>query len=202
MFFSSQQQLVNTDEPMPFTCGICSNKDDFCDWDVSSRLFDIMMKHKVCHHCAFWIDLINNPIYGHEIIDGFYFVIHPSVKRPLNVVAFSGGKEHYIRKNDGTLYKSNNIECKGKVPEQFKDKLPNTAVFLKLIDYQNLKNFPFTCAARGCWDRYNCIRYDISIEQEYGKFNEVPESHIIGSEPCPSFVKPYKFIPSCSPTLL
>lgn len=201
MFFSSQQKLAHTVEPLPFTCSICSKQDDYSDWDVSSRLFDVMMKHKVCHHCAFWIDLIEHPIYGHEIIDGFYFVIHPSIKRPLNVIGFSGGKEYYFRRNDGTLIKSNNVECKGQIPEQFKDKLQDTAVLLKLMDYQSLKNFPFTCAARGCWDRYNCIRYDIALEKEYGKFNEVPANHIPGSEPCPSFAQAHKYIPSWNPTL-
>ena len=104
-----------------------------------------------------------------------------------------GGHEFYIRKFDGTLIKSNNVWHQGKIPEHFRKDLPDTADFLTLMDFQKLKNDPYKCMAKGCWDRYHCLRYDQSCEKD-GPFNIIPDSHIPGNEHCPSFVKPYNAI--------
>lgn len=176
-------------QPSPFTCNLCGKEDDFSDYDSSKYLL-LMHKHHICFNCAFWIDKIQNPPANREIINGHHYIIHPPAKRPHNVVLGFLGREFYIREFNGILIKSNNIWHQGKIPEHFKKELPDTADFLTLIDFQNLINDPHKCYAKGCWDRYHCLRYDSSCEID-GPFNTIPKSHIIGSEHCPSFVKPY-----------
>lgn len=175
------------DAPIPFTCNVCGDSGDYIIYDAESPLFYYMTKNHVCYNCAFWLDIIEHPIYNHEIIDGFYFIVHPFVHRPYHATGFSLGREYYIRKNNGKLIKTNNIECRGEIPAQFREQLSDTAVFLPMIAYQNLVNHPFECHARGCWDRYTCLRYNIEYEREEGAFNEVPENHIPGEEHCPSY---------------
>lgn len=177
-------------QPSPFTCCLCGETDDFSNY-VLSEYFWFMRKHHVCFTCAVWMDKIQNPSVGQEIINGHYYIVHPFARRPHNIVLGFGGHEFYIRRFDGTLIKSNNVWHQGEIPEHFRRELPDTADFLTLIDFQNLKNDPHKCTAKGCWDRYHCLRYDRSCEKN-GPFNSVPSSHVAGDERCPSFVKPYK----------
>ena len=86
-----------------------------------------------------------------------------------------------------TLIKSNNIWHQGEIPEHFRKQLPDTANFLSLITYTKLSNDPHKCHAKGCWDRYNCLRYNLSCERD-GPFNKIPANHTIGDENCPSFI--------------
>lgn len=178
--------------PAPFTCSLCGKTDDLSNYDPSEYLL-LMHKHHVCFHCAFWMDKIQNPPVNREIINGHHYIIHPFAKRPHNVILGFGGHEFYIRRFDGTLIKSNNVWHQGKIPEHFRKDLPDTADFLTLMDFQKLKNDPYKCMAKGCWDRYHCLRYDQSCEKD-GLFNIIPDSHIPGNEHCPSFVKPYNAI--------
>lgn len=173
--------------PSNFICDLCGEEDNVDEYISSCELLPIMIERHVCFRCAFWIDKIEHPVVGREIINGHHFVVHPFVKRPENVLKGFGGHEFYIRRFDGTLIKSNNVWHQGEIPAHFRSQLPDTAVFLTLMDYQNLVNHPYKCTAKGCWDRYHCLRYDLSCESE-GPFNKVPDNHKIGSERCPSFI--------------
>ncbi|MDU1634435.1 MAG: hypothetical protein E6834_17900, partial [Bacteroides ovatus] len=139
-------------------------------------------------NCAFWMDKIAHPDIGNEVIGSHYYIVYPFVKRPNNVIKGSEGKEFYIRRFDGTLIKSNNIWHQGEIPEYFRKQLPNTANFLSLITYTKLSNDSHKCHAKGCWDRYNCLRYNLSCCERDGPFNKIPANHTIGDENCPSFI--------------
>lgn len=192
--FAELKEVESIEQPIFYTCSCCSQEDNFSAYKPTTALLPYMIEQHVCYECAFWQNIIATPIYGQEVIDGYLFVIHSSTLRPLHVLNFSKGKEYYIRrKSDGELIKSNNVECKGKIPEHFREQLPDTADFLKLMDWQKLKNYPFPCVSRGCWDRYNCFRYDMSVEKD-GAFNIIPPTHEVGSEPCPSFATKFKFV--------
>lgn len=178
-------------EPLPFTCDLCGQKDDFSDYALSSKYLRIMQKRHICFQCAFWMDLAATPLPNREIISGCHFTVLPTTKRPHQVTNGLGGKEFYIRRIDGTLIKSNNIWYQGRIPQHFKEFFPNTADFLTLMHFQKLTNNPFKCHAMGCWDRYHCLRYDMECEKD-GAFNAIPANHRIGDEKCPSFVTPFK----------
>lgn len=186
-------EVYNIERPIYFNCSCCEKEDNYALYKTQTELLPYMIEHHVCYECAFWLNIIDNPIYGQEIVDGHFFVVHPSSLRPYHVLNFYNGREFYIRhKKDGSLLKSNNVEYKGEIPTRFRKSLPDTADFLVLMHWQKLKNTPFTCASRGCWDRYNCLRYDQSIETD-GPFNVVPKNHAPGSENCPSFATKTKF---------
>ena len=54
----------------------------------------------------------------------------------------------------------------------------------KLIDDEG----PFSCRAKGCYDRYHCIWYDKDKMEPDGPWNIVPPDHRIGDEDCQSFI--------------
>lgn len=175
--------------PLPYNCKLCGNQenpDDFCN--ENNRVVETMLKQHVCFNCAFWMNIINSQAPPGQIIIGHtYYIAHPYVKRPLNRIKGNNGKEMYIRIFNGELIKSNNVWCKGEIPEQFREQLPDTANFLSLMTFQKLANNNHKCYARGCWNRYHCIRYNMDCEKD-GPFNTVPQSYIIGSDECPSFI--------------
>lgn len=172
--------------PFLYKCQLCGNYDDLTDM-YESELTPIMKKEQVCANCAFWMNIVKTPPANYEVINGMMFIVRPIVKRPLNYIKASEGTEFYIRKLDGTLIKTNNLWNLGEIPKHFIKHFPDTAIFLNLMTYQSLKNDPWVCHAKGCWDRYQCLRYDVASED--GKpFNIVPDNHVSGDERCPSFI--------------
>lgn len=185
--FSTQKDALSIVPPITVTCKFCHAEENIIEYDPPGETLLFMSRDNVCAKCAYWMDKIKHPDVGREIIGGHYFIVHPFVKRPNNVIKGTEGKEFYIRENDGTLIKSNNVWCQGEIPVYFRNELLDTANFLSLITYTKLHNDPHTCYAKGCWDRYHCLRYNLECERD-GPFNKVPANHIIGSEKCPSFI--------------
>jgi hypothetical protein len=169
------------------TCSICRNNYDPEQFDKKSPLVQIMTERGICFQCAFWSDKIENPDPNREIINGEHYTFHPFQKNPLYFQGH-GGRIFYILHNDKSLLRSNNVWFQGIIPDRFKEKLPNTAKLISKKTYSLLKINNFTCKTKGCWDRYHCIRYDLSIEKNSKPWNIVPKNHVIGSERCVNFV--------------
>lgn len=174
-------------QSLSIKCHLCGKTEELEEYDPASPLYDIMHDRHLCYSCAFWTDKIEHPLADREIIGGHHYTVHPLAKRPENIIRGFFGREFFIRRFNGTLANSNNVWHQGKIPEMFREYLPDTAVFISLMAYQRLKNDCHKCAAKGCWDRYHCFRYDLSCEKN-GAFNQVPTNHRIGSERCPSFI--------------
>jgi hypothetical protein len=174
------------EQPQIITCKICSARENLSEYKSCDAL-TYMAENHVCYKCAFWLNRIANPSRNQEVIGGHLYVVNPIVKRPENVTKGYQGKEIYIRRFDETLIKTNNLFHIGEVPPEFIEHFPNTANFLTLFTYQKLKNYPFKCQSKGCWDRYHCVRYNLALEAD-GPFNIVPAKHKIGSEHCRSFI--------------
>jgi len=174
-------------QPILFSCSICGTTDDMNGYDEQCTLLKDMREHRVCHQCAYWLDIINNPPINMEVIGGYVYIANPFVHRPFQTIKGCFGKEFYIRKLDKIILRVNNLWNLGKIPERFRERLPDTANFLSLMTYQKLSKDPHECHAKGCWDRYHCLRYNLQIEKD-GAFNTVPTSHHIGDEQCPSFI--------------
>ena len=186
-FQQEAEDVLFPDQPILFSCNICNERDDIGIYNKDSPIFKIMHERHVCYRCAYWIDkILNRPIRS-EVIGGVMYIANPFVHRPLHVIKGSFGQEYYIRKFDKSLLRVNNLWNLGEIPEVFRDELPDTANFLSLMTYQKLSKDSHTCNAKGCWDRYHCLRYNISIEKG-DPFNTVPTSHHIGDEECPSFI--------------
>jgi len=183
---SKEAEGVST-QPLIIECQLCGKTEALDDFDPSSPLYDTMHDRHLCYSCAFWTDKIEHPLPDREVINGHHYTVHPFAHRPENVLRGFFGKEFCIRRFDGTLVKSNNVWHQGKIPERFRQALPDTAVFISLMAYQRLLNDCHKCMAKGCWDRYHCFRYDLSCEKN-GAFNKIPTNHHVGDEHCPSFI--------------
>lgn len=148
---------------------------------------EIMERDSVCFHCAYWSDVMQHLPEQYEVIGGKMYEIRPTAKRPMSLLRGGQGKFRYIRRNDGELIMSNNVCYMGDIPPHLTERFPDTARFIGMRIFQKLKANPNVCNLKGCWDRYDCLRYDLSSE-DGGAFNIIPESHIPGSEGCPSFI--------------
>lgn len=168
-------------------CNCCLKEEWFDDYEIHSRISKIMADEHVCYQCAFWKDIIYHPEPCAEIINGAYWVIHPKVMRPFNLLKGRGGKEMYIRKFDGTLYKSNNVWCRGKIPKRFLSQLPDTANFITLQMFMKLKADNHTCYARLCELRHDCFRYNPDAENHQDP-NAIISGNPIEYEGCRSFI--------------
>ncbi|NDV63966.1 hypothetical protein [Bacteroides sp. 224] len=172
-------------------CSICGDSYDLEEFQKQLPLTQLMKQRNICFKCAFWLDKIENPNPNREIIDGQHCTFHPS-QNERSYFQGCGGREFYILRNDKSLAMSNNVWFQGKIPDRFRESLPNTAQFISKRTYTKLKNNSFQCKAKGCWDRYHCLRYDISIEEGAGPWNIIPKTHNPGEENCESFINKNK----------
>jgi hypothetical protein len=165
-------------------CGVNYETDSF---DLKQPLPQMMVEKQLCFECAFWTDKIEKTPQNREIINGEHYMFGQFQEDPLCFQGH-GGRIFYAVHNDKTLVMSNNVWCQGTVPGRFRNQLPDTAKLISKHTYLQLKNNPFVCKAKGCWDRYHCFRYNQSIEQHAGPWNIVPNTHIPGEEWCESFI--------------
>lgn len=173
--------------PIKKECTVCSSMYTSNDFYADNAITGIMQELEVCYNCAYWIDKIRNRPVGSEVLNGHLYIIHPFVKRPMNLIQGSLGKELYIIKNDYTIIRTNNAWDLGKIPERFIQHFPQTGRLMPLLLYQKFSADPHRCYARGCWNRYHCLRYKMELEMD-GPFNQVPKGYILGSDPCPTFI--------------
>jgi hypothetical protein len=169
------------------TCSICKVAYEPGSFDPNALLVKLMDERNICFRCAFWSDKIENPLPYREIINGEHYVFHPYQNKPVFFQGY-GGREFYALRNDGSLIMSNNVWYQGQIPEIFREKLPDTARMISKKTYKKLVGNNFKCQAKGCWDRYHCFRYDISIEESAGAWNVIPCMHVPGEENCESFI--------------
>lgn len=174
-----------------YNCSECGKEIFINDFDINKSITKFMEANKLCHECAFWEQLIQNPNERAEIINGHYFIFLESVHFPDNLIATrtNNGKEIYARKFDGTLLRSNNVCYYGKIPERFRNILKDTSDRISLITYTKLKSVG-KCNSIGCFDRYNCLCYQ---NNERIPFNKIPKNYKENFEECPSFVSKNNF---------
>lgn len=172
-------------------CSKCNAAYEQDSFDPRQKLTVLMKQRELCFQCAFWIDKIEKPPEYAEVVNGSHFTFHPWNNSPLAFQG-SGGHAFYIIRENGSVLKSNNVWRQGDVPERFREQLPDTARFISKRTYSQLNDNSFVCKAKGCWDRYNCYRYDLAIEETAGPWNVVPQSHTLGDEKCESFINKNK----------
>ena len=96
--------------------------------DVKARV----LSEQTCHGCLHWRDLWEgraNP--NHLVVDGRHYVIGPV--RPPGYRGFLGfgGRRFHIRFHDGREVVTHNLWTQGVVPREWRDRLPDTAEFLR-----------------------------------------------------------------------
>lgn len=171
-------------------CTLCGNKIWAQGYDIQHRISRIMFQKNICYDCAYWEELIAYPPQYMEVLENQCLRLHPVVEEKKKTIILGGkGKMRYFMRSDGTLFRSNDIWQIGLIPERFRSQLPNTVLEISQVGYTRLSKDKRKCFARGCFDRYNCFRYDLTIEDtDSGAFNTIPPKWKVGDEHCRSFL--------------
>lgn len=104
---------------------------------IESKLTKIMRKEKCCFTCAFWEDKSLVKDENTFIVNGeHYHSDKPYVDKSIikGFLGF-GGRDFYLKKEDGTILHANNLWFQGEIPDAFKDKLKDNAVFTTEEEY-------------------------------------------------------------------
>lgn len=172
-------------------CKNCNLKFWSGGYDAANPIVTLMDQNDWCYDCAYWNDLISHPPAYMEVINGECLRVHPEVpkaSKDRTMILGSKGKNRCFLKFDGTLLRSNDIWHIGHIPERFLPLLPDTMVEITNSAYERLSNNINMCYARGCLDRYQCLRYVRDIEKENGPYNSIPPKWKTGDEHCRFFI--------------
>ena len=166
-------------------CVYCGK--DICtfNFDKKSPIYLMMRKVGCCYECAYWENLYDNPLEHMEVIEHTLYDFLPYREPRFGEML---GSTMYILRIDGTPVYSNDVWKKGKIPNYFLHKFPETAYPISKKTYKKLTTGRMGCVAIGCLDRYHCYRYNIQNELKTGPYNKVPRDWIVGDEKCPAFI--------------
>lgn len=177
-------------------CEKCGRKEPLNNPPCSDTMISqIMLSKCYCYECALWDAVIEGRLGNFQIIDGVCYIFLPTVTGDevhLNILG-QNGKDIYMLTKDGSVLYSNDVWLLGKVPENYRGVLCDTAWSITKRAYNIIKRSKSMCKKRGCMDRYHCYFYDISIEKD-GPFNKITKDYIVGSEHCGRFVNIIKDI--------
>ncbi len=171
-------------------CKLCGNKIWMQGYDTENRFAYIMAQKCICYECAYWEDLIAYPPQYLEVVKNQCVRLHPVANNKDKTLILGGkGKKKYFLRSDGTLIETNDIWVIGTIPDRFASRLPITAVEISIKAFRQLSRTNRKCQARGCFDRYHCLRYNLALENdERGPFNTVPPKWRVGDEHCRYFI--------------
>lgn len=94
---------------------------------------ELMEEHRVCFHCAFWLNVI--PSYKRNkrrvVINGNSYYVEPYAERATYKFLGHGGRFCKIKRFDSDeVMTTNNLWHQGSVPQHFRDRLKDNAEFL------------------------------------------------------------------------
>lgn len=117
-------------------CQLCGEWEEN-EWQLSAMIE--LHKNQLCFNCNFWVRKIK--YYGtgfdkHFVVNGVCYLAHDSkeAKDGGPVMRGFGGREHIILFCDNTVIKTTNLWCQGDVPELFRSKLKDNAMFVHVED--------------------------------------------------------------------
>lgn len=173
-------------------CNACGKKYLRMEYKLKKEISEVhnyVKEHEVCFECGYWLYLIEHKPEGLQIANGICYKILPFVEKPgFTIMLGSKGKTFFFVTKEKEVIKSNDVWRIGKIPERFRDRLPDTGWFCDRRVYEKLSKFNKPCKAMGCLDRYKCFRFNTELELENGPFNEVPKNWITGGEHCKHFL--------------
>lgn len=85
----------------------------------------------VCATCYFWREKVAEHGPNVAIIGGERFTIAPDMPKNYQGFVGHGGAEFHIQFHDGRRVVSRNLWAQGRVPDHFRERLPNNAVFAR-----------------------------------------------------------------------
>lgn len=176
-------------------CSHCHSRYFAQGYNTEDRITMMMDRYKICYDCAYWQNIINYPPKNMEIIGNKCMIVLPFVEKKDKSMLLGGqGKKRFFARYDLSLVCSNDVWSIGTVPEIFRGQLKSTLFEINEKTYNKIKRNGHKCSARGCFDRYHCLRYSIELEKDHiGEFNKIPPAWRIGNEHCPDFIDMFKF---------
>lgn len=169
-------------------CTRCGTRMLLQGYDTKHRLAHMMKKETICYTCAFWQDIRDYPPDHIEILGDKCLKICPVAnKKDKSLILGGRGKMRYFIRADLSTFQSNDIWLIGIVPQIFRSDFKPTVREITPKIFKKLQKNGMKCKARGCFDRYHCLRYDLSLEQ-HGAFNSIPLKWNAGDERCKFFI--------------
>jgi hypothetical protein len=89
----------------------------------------------VCSTCYFWREKLREHGPNVAIVSGERFTIQPDQPRGYRGFLGHGGAEFRIRFHDGREVVTRNLWAQGRVPDHFRERLSNNAVFVRVGEY-------------------------------------------------------------------
>jgi len=90
---------------------------------------EVLLKRNICFTCRFWEEIITRPDQDKCVrVDGRHYIIG-EISGDENHFKGHGGRKFEVRFFDGRVVSTNNLWHQGKVPEHFKAKIPDNAIF-------------------------------------------------------------------------
>jgi predicted RNA-binding Zn-ribbon protein involved in translation (DUF1610 family) len=110
-----------------FQCAECGKWESPARWLHGQQLKELGL----CHDCGFWTEKIQDADEPNSVrIDGTcYWIGKEDSDEPHNWRGF-GGHQFTIVFHDGRQVITTNLWCLGHIPERFRERLPDNAVFL------------------------------------------------------------------------
>lgn len=165
-----------------YDCALCGRR----TWLVApddEAVTTVMVKYSLCYDCAFWERLALSRPDNEFVFGGSLYVMRESVR---------GQKADMIVVRDGKAIpvKQECLVRTTRVPEEFAPYVKDDRHFAvnkttRLVRFLKDRK---DCYERICYDRYNCLRYNLGMEKDRGPFNEVPKGWKNGGEGCPRYV--------------
>jgi hypothetical protein len=115
------------------TCSVCGTHEQG-DW-IEDRA-NMLQTHQLCFSCSHWFDLSKayNGKYPAVIVDHVHYLVLPDPPKNYGGFVGFGGAKFVIKLNDGREVTTHNLWCQGDIPELWRTKLPDNAVFLRESD--------------------------------------------------------------------
>ena len=120
------------EEPSLICCE-CGRRELPATWieEVHDHLFELQM----CFNCAFWFDWLEEFQQRPDkkfVVAGTAYTICHAPEKGLTTFRGFGGRNFKIRWPDGREAESGNLWCQGDVPKHWRERLPDTAEFVKV----------------------------------------------------------------------
>ena len=124
----TKKSLIAGQEILPKPCKECGGIVSTC---YQEELRAQLRHRNICFYCYFWLEKLDVKDYPTTVrVSGTHYMISPDNSSTLGFKGF-GGAEFRIKFNDGRYIVSHNLWCQGDIPERFKDRLPDNAVFVE-----------------------------------------------------------------------
>jgi len=110
-----------------FLCPICGKADSPTNWSGG-------LPRGLCFNCSFWTGIKEEYDKGHKlVIDGNAYQVGEEL--PDHSPAFRGfaGRRFTIRQNGGKIIKTSNLWHNGKIPDRFREQMPDNAKFIQTL---------------------------------------------------------------------